>query len=175
MLYSACASAKHASWERDGHNNAPGSEPERRGLAEPRFSDTESGDMPSLAFTAPFSRGTPRGVVPTRDFHQEIRDIAGIFLVGRCPTAPPAQLHSVLRGGAFPRMAAAAHKAFRDYRRVVASVRRATDTAGPVASKQTNKCDLLRFLTDNCNGIREHVSISQVHKNHAKVKLKPAL
>jgi len=82
MLYSTCASAKHTSWERDGPNSAPVSEPERRGLADPRFSDTQSSDMPSLAFTAPFSRGTLRGVVPTRDFRQEIRDIAGIFLVG---------------------------------------------------------------------------------------------
>jgi len=39
-------------------------------------------NIPSLAFTAPFSRGTLRGVVPTRDFRQKIRDIAGIFLVG---------------------------------------------------------------------------------------------
>ena len=39
-------------------------------------------NMPSLAFTAPFSRGTLRGVVPTRDFRQKSRDIAGIFLVG---------------------------------------------------------------------------------------------
>ena len=38
--------------------------------------------MPSLAFTAPFSRVTLRGVVPTRDFRQIIRDITGIFLVG---------------------------------------------------------------------------------------------
>ena len=88
MLYSACASAKHTSWERDGPNSAPVSEPERRGLADPRFSDTQSGDMPSLAFTAPFSRGTLRGVVPTRDFRQEIRDIAGIFLVGLPSTRP---------------------------------------------------------------------------------------
>ena len=86
-----------------------------------------------------------------------------LFHRRRCPTGPPAQLHSVLRGSTFPRIAAAAHKAFHDYRRVVASVRRATDTAGPFASKHTNKCDLLRILQENCNGFLEHVSIPQVH------------
>ena len=98
MLYSACASAKHTSWERDGPNSAPVSEPKRRGLADPRFSDTQSGDMPSLAFTAPFSRGTLRGVVPTRDFRQEIRDIAGIFLVGLFPGMQygPAVVHPLI-------------------------------------------------------------------------------
>jgi len=39
-------------------------------------------NIPSLAFTAPLSRGTLKGVVPTRDFRQKSRDIAGIFLVG---------------------------------------------------------------------------------------------
>jgi len=68
-----------------------------------------------------------------------------------CPAGPPAQLHSVLRGGTSPRIAALAHKAFHDYRRVVASVRFATDTAGPFASKQTNECDLLRFQARMCN------------------------
>jgi len=98
-----------------------------------------------------------------------------LFHRRRCPTGPPAQLHSVLRGGTFPRKAAAAHKAFHDYRRVVASVRRATDTAGPFASKHTNKYDLMRILQENCNRFLEHVSTPQVHYNHAEIKLKPAL
>jgi len=86
-----------------------------------------------------------------------------LFHHRRCPTGPPAQLHSELRGGAFPRIAAAPHKAFHDYRRVVASVWRATDTAGPFASKQTNKCDLLRLLQEYWNRFLKHVSTPQIH------------
>ena len=58
-----------------------------------------------------------------------------LFHRRRCPTGPPAQLHSVT------------------------SVRRATDTASPFASK----CDLLRFLQENCYRFLEHVSVLQVH------------
>ena len=46
-------------------------------------------------------------------------------------TEPPAQLLSLLQGGTLSRTAAAAHQACHAYRRVVASRRRVTHTAGP--------------------------------------------
>jgi len=119
------------------------------------------GHLPDRDSTVPITFFAP--LPPVTSPHLAINPslILPLFHRRRCPTGPPAQLHSVLQGGAFPRIAAAAHKAFHDYRRVVASVRRATDTAGPLASKQTNKSDLLRSLQENGN---EFLNTCQFHK-----------